>query len=200
MEFNQKLQMLRKDKNLTQEELADKLFVSRTAVSKWESGRGYPNIESLKALSKLFSVTIDELLSGEQLISIVEREEKQKRLALKDLFFGILDSTMISFLIFPLFSKKIGDIVYSVSIFELTTVHSYILISYYLFILGSAIWGMSILILKNLQHNLWLKYKISVSMLFSIMGTLMFMGSMQPYAAAFVFLILLLKGTVLLKR
>jgi transcriptional regulator with XRE-family HTH domain len=47
MEFNEKLQELRKQKGLTQEELAEKLYVSRTAISKWESGRGYPNIESL---------------------------------------------------------------------------------------------------------------------------------------------------------
>ena len=61
MEFNEKLQQLRKRRDLTQEELADQLYVSRTAVSKWESGRGYPNIDSLKAISKYFSVTIDEL-------------------------------------------------------------------------------------------------------------------------------------------
>ena len=47
MEFNEKLQILRKQKGLTQEDLAEKLYVSRTAISKWESGRGYPNIESL---------------------------------------------------------------------------------------------------------------------------------------------------------
>lgn len=41
MEFHEKLQKLRSDEGLTQEELAEKLFVSRTAVSKWESGRGY---------------------------------------------------------------------------------------------------------------------------------------------------------------
>ena len=51
MEFNEKLQQLRKQKGLTQEQLAEALFVSRTAVSKWESGRGYPNIESLKAIA-----------------------------------------------------------------------------------------------------------------------------------------------------
>ena len=63
MEFNEKLQELRKSRGLTQEELAEKLYVSRTAVSKWESGRGYPNIDSLKAISDFFSVTVDELLS-----------------------------------------------------------------------------------------------------------------------------------------
>ena len=46
MEFHEKLQALRKQRGLTQEELAQLLFVSRTAVSKWESGRGYPSIDS----------------------------------------------------------------------------------------------------------------------------------------------------------
>ena len=76
MEFNEKLQELRKSKGMTQEELAKELYVSRTAVSKWESGRGYPNIESLKEISKYFSVSIDELLSGDKLISIAEKENK----------------------------------------------------------------------------------------------------------------------------
>ena len=61
MEFNEKLQQLRKNKGLTQEELAQEIFVSRTAVSKWESGRGYPNIDSLKELAKFFSVTVDDM-------------------------------------------------------------------------------------------------------------------------------------------
>lgn len=65
MEFYEKLQELRRSKNLTQEELAEALYVSRTAISKWESGRGYPSIDSLKAISKFFSVSIDELLSAE---------------------------------------------------------------------------------------------------------------------------------------
>ena len=64
MEFNEKLQLLRKQQEMTQEQLAEKLFVSRTAVSKWESGKGYPNIDSLRNLAEFFSVSIDELLSG----------------------------------------------------------------------------------------------------------------------------------------
>ena len=47
-----KIKDLRTQKGLTQEELAEALYVSRTAISKWESGRGYPNIDSLKAISK----------------------------------------------------------------------------------------------------------------------------------------------------
>ena len=78
MEFHEKLQELRKQKNITQEELAASLFVSRTAVSKWESGRGYPNIESLKALSKFYSVSIDELLSGDELLTIAEEDTRQR--------------------------------------------------------------------------------------------------------------------------
>ena len=50
MEFHEKLQELRKSRGLTQEELAEALFVSRTAISKWESGRGYPSIDSLQIL------------------------------------------------------------------------------------------------------------------------------------------------------
>lgn len=46
LEFNEKLQELRKRKGLTQEEVAEALYVSRTAISKWESGRGYPGIDS----------------------------------------------------------------------------------------------------------------------------------------------------------
>ena len=76
IEFCEKLQDLRKQKGLTQEELAGKLYVSRTAISKWESGRGYPSIDSLKEISKYFSVTIDDLLSGDKLISIAQNENK----------------------------------------------------------------------------------------------------------------------------
>ena len=57
MEFNEKLQELRKQKGLTQEELAELLYVSRTAISKWESGRGYPNIDSLKAIARFLKMT-----------------------------------------------------------------------------------------------------------------------------------------------
>jgi transcriptional regulator with XRE-family HTH domain len=81
MEFNEKLQELRKQKNLTQEELAERLFVSRTAVSKWELGKGYPNIDTLKAISEFFNVTVDELLSGKEILNLAEQDAKHKNYA-----------------------------------------------------------------------------------------------------------------------
>lgn len=62
MNFSEKLQILRKEKGLSQEKLAELLSVSRQAVSKWESGQTYPEIEKLIVLSDLFEITLDDLL------------------------------------------------------------------------------------------------------------------------------------------
>ncbi len=91
MEFNEKLQYLRKQQNMTQEQLAEKLFVSRTAVSKWESAKGYPNIESLKCISRFFSVSIDELLSGNELLELAETENQANITKMYGLIYGALD-------------------------------------------------------------------------------------------------------------
>ena len=91
MEFHEKLQTLRQQKGLTQEELAQALFVSRAAISKWESGRGYPNIDSLKAIARFFSVTVDMLLSGEEVLTIAEETQRQRDGQFQDLVFGLLD-------------------------------------------------------------------------------------------------------------
>ena len=65
MLFSEKLKLLRKEHNLTQEGLAEQLGVSRQAITKWESGEGVPEIENLKQLSALFGVSIDELVKDD---------------------------------------------------------------------------------------------------------------------------------------
>ena len=67
---------LRKEKNMTQQELADKLFVTDRAVSNWENCRRLPDISLLKELSNIFNVTIDEVISGRR----IQKEEKSKLL------------------------------------------------------------------------------------------------------------------------
>ena len=90
MDFSKKLQELRKQKGLTQEELAQKLYVSRTAISKWESGRGYPSIDSLKEIAKFFCVTVDQVLSGEEVLTIAQEYQKQKHSHFRDLVFMVV--------------------------------------------------------------------------------------------------------------
>lgn len=70
MNFEEKLKMLRKESNLTQEELAEKLCVSRQAITKWENGDGLPDIDNLKEISKLFNVSIDELVKEEKEVNL----------------------------------------------------------------------------------------------------------------------------------
>ena len=79
MKFSEKLKKLRSDKKLTQDELADKIFVTRTAVSKWETDNGYPSIESLKLLAKLFDTTIDELIGDEDIENKNNLEERNSK-------------------------------------------------------------------------------------------------------------------------
>ena len=125
MEFNEKLQELRKNKGLTQEELAESLYVSRTAVSKWESGRGYPNIESLKELSRFFSVSIDELLSGEKLLFIAEKENKTNIKKICELLFSVVDLFYFLLIFLPLYPDRANGFVYSVSLLNYTEISQF---------------------------------------------------------------------------
>lgn len=76
MTLGEKLKKLRLENSLTQEDLARKIFVTRNAISKWETNRGIPSIDSLKNLANEFKVSLDYLLNEEELFSIVA-EHKQ---------------------------------------------------------------------------------------------------------------------------
>jgi len=66
MNFADKLKDLRKSKNMSQEQLAEKLYVSRQAITKWENGTGLPDIENIVAIGALFNTSLDDLLSEEK--------------------------------------------------------------------------------------------------------------------------------------
>lgn len=79
MTFGEKLSSLRKQANLTQSDLADKLNVSRQAVTKWESDIGLPDLENVKKLASIFNVSIDELLDykAEEIKLVLETTEEK---------------------------------------------------------------------------------------------------------------------------
>ena len=200
MEFNEKLQELRKQKGITREELANKLYVSRTAISKWESGRGYPNIESLKAIARFFSVTVDELLSSDEILMVAEENQKQTRAHFRDLVFGLLDLCMSLLLFLPLFAEKTGDLIREMSLLSLENTPLYLTAAYYIAVIGTAIVGVLTLALQNSSSSLWTKSKTGISMTLGVISSLLFMISLQPYAAVFAFSMLAVKAIVLIKR
>ncbi len=200
MEFNEKLQELRKRKGLTQEELAELLYVSRTAVSKWESGRGFPNIESLKAISKHLSVSLDELLSGEELLAIAENDHSQKEKTVRDLIFGLLDCGMALLLFLPFFGQEADGVIRSVSLLALGDVQPYLKTAYIVFAGVMIVLGIATLALQNCRQRHWIQGKRVLSLSFSAVGVCLFVISQQPYAAVFVFAFLIIKALMLIKR
>ncbi len=200
MEFNEKLQELRKSKGLTQEELAAKLYVSRTAISKWESGRGVPNIESLKAISRFFSVSLDELLSSGELLIIAEDDHKKRESEVKDLVFGLLDCAMALLIFLPLFGQSTDGYIEAVSLISLSAPPLYLRIIFYDIVSSSIVCGIMTLALQNSNWQVWKRTKRSVSVALGIIALLAFVLSRQTYAAVFVLVFLILKALLLIKR
>ena len=199
MEFNEKIQELRKQKGLTQEELAEALYVSRTAISKWESGRGYPNIDSLKTIAKFFGVTVDDLLSGEELLTIAEEDTKQKEKYFRDLTFGLLDCSIATFFFLPFFGQNANGIIQEVSLLALTEIAPYLKAAYFVVIIGIILSGILTLALQNCHKVFWTNNKSKISLALTVLGTLLFIISSQPYAAAFLFVFLSIKVLTLIK-
>lgn len=200
MELNEKLQELRKQKGLTQEELAQALYVSRTAISKWESGRGYPNIDSLKAIAKFFSVSVDELLSGEELLSLAEEDHRQKQGHLRDLIFGLLDLSVLLLLFLPLFGQRTYGIVQEVPLLKLAGISSFLRFAYFDFVCSLVVLGILTLALQNCTRSFWMQAKTKLSLILNIIGVLLFTVSMQVYVSVFLFVLLIIKASILLKN
>jgi len=199
MEFNEKLQELRKNKGITQEELAEALYVSRTAISKWESGRGYPSIDSLKEIAKYFSVTIDELLSSNEVLSIAEEDNKQREKHFRSLVFGLLDISVLMFFFLPFFGQKANGIVQEVSLLSLNGIATYLKTSYYAIVISIVVYGILILTFQNCQKTFWVNNRDKISLILNAVAVFLFIISSQVYAGAFLFIFLVIKALMLIK-
>ena len=191
MEFHEKLQSLRKARGLTQEAAAEALYVSRAAVSKWESGRGYPSIDSLKAIAKFYGVTIDALLSGEEALTIARDDHRQKQARLRDLVFGCLDCGTGLLLVLPVFGQSVPGGVAAVSLLALTRVSPWLRTAYLLAVLAILGWGIRTLARPG---GTWLSLGLTT------VGTLLFILGRQPYGAAFLLVFLAIKALMLIKK
>ena len=200
MEFNEKLQALRKSRGLTQEELAEALFVSRTAVSKWESGRGYPSIDSLKEISKYFSVSIDELLTGEKLISIAEKENKSNIQKMCNLLTGIVDLFSFILIVLPLYPNPINGYIYSVNLFAYTETTSFNRMLYWIMFLALVLVGAVKIIITQFELNKGQKIVTAFSIVLSILVILFLAMTREAYAVTIAFFLFVVKGILLFKH
>ena len=196
MEFNEKIQELRKAKSLTQEELAEALFVSRTAISKWESGRGYPNLDSLKEISKFFSVSIDDLICSEEIISAAEDEKKECIDKYISLICSALDILPVLLLFMPVFGNG-TDSPASVSLYGITGISAWIR-TVFVFLIGVTVLnGICGVIISRFNRPVWNRHRIVTGMVLSIAGAAVFILTRQPYAGIICLAVLVMKGLMI---
>ena len=200
LEFHEKLQELRKSRGLTQEELAEALFVSRTAISKWESGRGYPSIDSLKEISSYFSVSIDDLLSGEQLIFIAEKENKSNLNGVCDLLLGFVDLFSLMLIFLPLYPKPVNGYIYSVNLLGYVDGNAFIIRIYWALFISLTIAGIVKILMVYFKFEKGKKAVTFISVGLSIIAVLFLAMAREPYAITVTFLLLLIKGILLYKQ
>jgi len=198
MEFHEKLQELRKSKGLTQEELAEALFVSRTAISKWESGRGYPSIDSMKEISRFFGVTIDELICPREMITAAEDDKKELVSKYVSVICNALDLLTAVLLFLPVFGNG-TDLPASVSLFHMTGVQPWLKIVFIAVIGLIILNGGSGLILSRFDRPVWNKHRLVTGMALSVTGVGVFIGARQPYAGIVCFSILVIKTWLMVK-
>jgi transcriptional regulator with XRE-family HTH domain len=200
MEFGEKLLELRNGKGMTQEELAEDLYVSRTAISKWESGRGYPSIDSLKEISKYFSVSIDELLSSEKLVTIAEKENRANIHRVLDYLMGLVDLMVCGLIFLPLFPHPADGSVFAVSLLEYSDVSADIRVIYWGLFLTLVMTGIVIVILNHFNLEKSKRVMIALSMGISVITVLVLAITRAAYATSLAFILTTIKGMLLLKR
>lgn len=192
MEFHEKLQELRKNRGLTQEELARALYVSRTAISKWESGRGYPSIDSLREISRFFSVTIDQLICPREILTVAEDDRKAFIGKYLSVICNALDILTAVLLFIPAFGNG-TDAPATVSLFCLTGVQPWLKTVFIAVISLIILNGVCGAVLSRFDQPVWHRHRRVTGMALSVAAVGIFIGARQPYAGIVCFSILAVK-------
>ncbi len=196
MEFNEKLQELRKSRSMTQEELAEALFVSRTAISKWEQGRGYPSLDSLKEISRFFSVSIDDLICSEEIISAAADEKKNCMDKYISLICNSLDIFLALLLFLPIFGNG-TDYPASVSLYAMTGLSVWVKIVFTVLVGITILNGICGVIISHFEEPVWNRHRTRMGMVMSIVCAAVFILTRQPYAGIICLAILVVKGLLI---
>ena len=180
MELSEKIQNLRKERGLTQEQFARQLFVSRTAVSKWETGRGIPSMESLQMIAKLCGVTLDELLCAEEAVTIAKRENKAHMHRID----AVCNISAVIGLLLPLYKLEWEGGFRSVPLYQLA---GWLSVLYWIFPAAMAICGIVQLVTnRKLTELMGTVINVCIILLLILSG--------QPYPAVLFLALFVIKG------
>ena len=193
MEFNEKLQELRKTRGITQEELAQTLYVSRTAISKWESGRGYPSIDSLKEIARFFSVTIDELICSEEILAAAKDDKESSLQKLTVLICDLLDIFVGVLLFIPVFGNGTGS-TSAVSLLSLTGLRQWIKCLFSGLIVITVLNGIFGMVISGTDKPVRSRYRMVAGVIMTVIDSAVFILTRQPYAGIICFSVLIFKG------
>lgn len=197
MELSEKIQKLRKERGMTQEQFAERLFVSRTAVSKWETGRGMPSMESLQQIAKLGGITLDELLRAEEVITIAENENKERLCRFSSILDGIMNLTSVLGILLPLYRAEADGMIYTVPLYQYQNRFAVI---YWLLPLAIAVCGALQLLIRRSEQDALKQKLVTVSTVLYVFTVFLLILSRQTYPALLFFVLLLLKIAVFLMK
>ena len=198
MEFNEKLQELRKSRSLTQEKLAEALFVSRTAISKWESGGGYPSIDSLKEISRFFSVTIDDLICSDEMITVAENDKREFANKYVSLICNVMDILPAILLFIPAFGNGTAS-PETVSLLGLSGINPWVKTVFAVIIGVTILNGICGVIVNNFDKPVWNRHGLVTGIVLSILSVTVFIVTRQPYAGIVCFAFLVIKSFLIAK-
>lgn len=196
MELCKKIKKIRNDNKLTQEQFAEKMLVSRTAVSKWENGTCYPSIDSLKYMSKTFNISLDKLLSNEEILEIIKTENQSNISKYNGLLFCLLDIVRIIFIFLPLYSYKTNDFIYSVSLFNSNDLGTTLKIIFMLIYIMFLVLGIIELILNYKGNKIFIN---KISLFLDVISIFILLFTKQPYVIALMFVVFIIKIILLIK-
>ncbi len=198
MDFGEKLKALRTERGLTQEQLAARLYVSRTAVSKWETGGGSPNLDSLQAVARLFDVSVDDLLSTDDLIVLARDERRSTARSSGMLSFGLLDVLAVVFAFIPLYGVDDGSFVRMANLADYGASVDFgaSFAAMAAAVVSLMFMGAVEIVLAAVGSRRAARIVALVGFAVQALAVVLFASTMQPYATTLMFVLLLAKVVV----
>ncbi|MBR5501431.1 MAG: helix-turn-helix transcriptional regulator [Oscillospiraceae bacterium] len=197
MDLSQKIQKLRKAQGLTQEQFAEQLFVTRTAVSKWETGRGTPSMVSLQLIAKLCGVTLDELLQAEEIFAVAQCENKENLNRFALYMDGLFAAAALVSVFLPLYKTEGPGMFYSVALYRFT---GWLAGVYWFFPLAMAALGILQLLAADSENGKLKRSVYLIGLLLNIGAVFVLILSGQPYPALLFFSLLVGRGAAALLK